>query len=240
MKTKKKEESKHRKFIWIIGIIVFFVGLGTLLYPHVTRFVFDKEMKQTIKEFKVTYDNKNKKQVRVQELYDALQKYNQELFESGQIELSDPFSYEQQGFDLSEYGIDDNMIGYLSIPTIDLELPIYLGASEENMLHGATLLTYTSMPIGGVNTNAVVAAHRNHYKAKMFHDIEEIHIGDTIYIQNFKEKLSYTVVETEIIDPTSIDKILIHPGDDRLTLFTCHPIDVFSHRYVVYAIRTTE
>ncbi len=237
MKTKTKQNSKRKRSIFIIGIVIFCVGLGTLLYPHITHLLFDMEAEKTIDAFDETYYHTNKNSVKVQELYEALQKYNRELYETGQSKLKDPFSYEQQGFDLQPYGIDDNMIGYLHIPRMDLKIPIYLGASEANMLKGATLLTYTSMPIGGENTNAVIAAHRNYYKAKMFHDIEEIELQDKLYVYNFKEKLTYQVESTEVIDPSGIDKVLIQSGDDRLTLFTCHPLDVYSHRYVVYAKR---
>ena len=94
------------------------------------------------------------------ELYAAMQDYNSEIYAGGQSGLTDPFAYEEAPLDLAAYGYDDDVLAVLWIPRLNLELPVYLGASRENLAKGAALLGQTSMPLGGENTNTVIAAHR--------------------------------------------------------------------------------
>ena len=95
------------------------------------------------------------------ELYAAMQDYNAEIYAGGQSGLTDPFAYEEAPLDLAAYGYDDDVLAVLWIPRLNLELPVYLGASRENLAKGAALLGQTSMPLGGENTNTVIAAHRS-------------------------------------------------------------------------------
>lgn len=94
------------------------------------------------------------------ELYAAMQDYNAEIYAGSQSGLTDPFAYEEAPLDLAAYGYDDDVLAVLWIPRLNLELPVYLGASRENLAKGAALLGQTSMPLGGENTNTVIAAHR--------------------------------------------------------------------------------
>ena len=121
-----------------------------------------------------------------------------------------------------------------------VEIPIFLGASESNLSKGVAHLTETSYPIGGINTNAVLAAHRGHSSLKLFSDIQKLQLGDLIYIQNFREELIYEVSEIKIIDPDKIDDLLIVKGRDMITLITCHPKYVDNQRYVVFATRVND
>lgn len=174
------------------------------------------------------------------QLRSELEVYNKQLYETGQSELVDPFSYSEPSFDLTEYGLEENMIGYLTIPKMGIELPVYLGANSENMAKGAGHLTQTSMPIGGENTNAVFAAHRGMSTAAMFRNIEMLKTGDLVYVTNIWEKLTYQVCEIKIIKPNDIDSILIQEGRELLTLITCHPYRHNYQRYVVYCERITD
>lgn len=138
-------------------------------------------------------------------------------------------------FDLAEYGIEDGIVGILSIPKMDLELPIYLGSTAKHLASGAAQLSQTSMPIGGENTNCVLAGHRGWYGALFFRHIELLEVGDEIEITNPWETLTYTVSEIKVIEPNEIDEILIQPGRDLVTLLTCHPYGSGGqYRYVVY------
>ncbi len=171
-------------------------------------------------------------------LYEKMLAYNQNLYTSGQSDLVDAFSYEDASFNLKEFGFEEEMIGYISIPKLNLALPIYLGASKTNLRNGATHLSQTSLPIGGENTNAVIAAHRAMSTADMFRYINLLEPGDVIIITNFKETLTYTVTECVIIEPHEIDRVLIRPGKDMITLISCHPYGSDVARYVVYAERS--
>lgn len=109
---------------------------------------------------------------------------------------------------------------------------------KENMKNGAAILSNTSMPIGGLNTNCVIAGHRGNGRSKFFLDIEEIQTGDKIYITNPWETLVYEVTETLIIEPTDTASIKIQEEKDMLTLMTCHPYaSNGKYRYLVYCER---
>ncbi len=173
-------------------------------------------------------------------LYEELVRRNENLYTYKQENLVDPFSYQQPNIDLSYFGIENNIIGFLRIPKMNVELPIYLGANTANLDKGAAHLTETSYPIGGVNTNAVIAAHRGGRNADMFLNIEDLEIGDKIYIKNFREELVYQVVETKVILPVDIYELLIQKDRDLVTLITCHPLGQNSKRYVVFCERVIE
>lgn len=171
------------------------------------------------------------------ELYAAMQDYNAEIYAGGQSGLTDPFAYEEAPLDLAAYGYDDDVLAVLWIPRLNLELPVYLGASRENLAKGAALLGQTSMPLGGENTNTVIAAHRGYYGAEMLRNVQQIQIGDKITMTTPWDTLVYRVCELKIIQPDDINAVLIQPGRDLLTLTTCHPYTQNTQRYLVIAER---
>lgn len=117
-------------------------------------------------------------------------------------------------------------------------LPLYIGASELNMSLGAAVLSETSMPIGGENTNCVISGHRGYSGAPYFRDIENLKIGSKVYITNPWDTLMYKVVKIDVINPDDVSSILIQEGKDMITLLTCHPyMSHGKYRYVVYCER---
>ena len=173
------------------------------------------------------------------ELYAAMQQYNENVYATGQAGLCDAWAYQQPSFDLVSYGVESNTIGVINIPAMDVELPIYLGATYDNMARGAVHLSQTSLPIGGMNTNCVIAAHRGWYGAPYFRYIEKLKVGDKVYVTNLWETLTYKVTSIKVIDPDDVEQILIQPGRDMLTLLTCHPYASGGlYRYVVYCDRS--
>ena len=173
-------------------------------------------------------------------LYQELVEYNQRIWEEGQQNLRDPFSYQTPAIDLTAYGFTENVIGALWIPRMEVELPVYLGATGKNMAQGAAVLGETSLPVSGENTNVVIAGHRGYGGAAMFRDIQLLQIGDKITLTTPWEKLVYRVCLLEIIYPDDSDAILIQPGRQLLTLLTCHPYTQNYQRYMVVAERSDE
>lgn len=223
-----------RKLVRIIAIILFIVGLGFFAYPIVLREAFDIQANKAIDQFdqlKTTNDDN----LLYAELRRAMFEYNEKLYLSGQSGLIDQLSYEKPDFLLSDYGIDSDILGYITIPAIDIKLPIYNGASKENMAKGAAYLAHTSLPVGGENTNCVIAAHTRYKSIYMFKRITELNVGDKIYITNFWETLVYQVVETKVIDPNDSQNIYIKANRSLITLSTCHPYPDNYQRYLVYA-----
>lgn len=173
---------------------------------------------------------------RLDSLYEEMKEYNKYLNEEGQ-EIVDAFSFEALSFDLTQYGFKENIIGIIEIPKINVKLPIYLGATVENLSKGATHLSQTSMPLGETNSNVVIAAHRGLVRNNMFRYIDKLGIGDEIIITTFWDKLRYSVSETRVIYPTDTSQILIKKDKDLVTLVTCHPYRINNQRYVVYCER---
>lgn len=235
---------RKKNILTLISSLLLIAGMIVILYPYICQYLYRIESQQLIREFDeqiAGYDREAGGDIAEKDnldwLYELMVNYNETLYQEAQKKLIDPFSYQQVNFSLIEFGFDEEMIGYLNIPKMNVELPIYLGASEENLKKGAVHLTETSLPVGGVNTNAVIAGHRGYSGGAMFRDIERLELGDEITITNFRETLVYRVVEIVIILPTDIDKVLIQEGRDLVTLITCHPYRFNYQRYVVYCER---
>ena len=172
------------------------------------------------------------------ELLAAMQEYNEQIYSAKQSGLSDPWCYTAPVLDLSAYGLSEDMVGVLTIPTMDYEEPVFLGATDAHLNRGAAQLSFSSMPIGGLNTNCVIAGHRGWNGALHFRHIELLKEGDKIYLTNLWDRLVYRVEEIMIIDPWDLNHLLIQPGHDRLTLVTCHPYGSGGkYRYVVICER---
>lgn len=237
-----------RKVLQAVMVILFLCGLGVFLYPKITEWYTLNNQQKAMEEFreelaavqegdKVQQDDLSVSQENLEQLYADMQEYNERIYKEGQENLKDPFDYEMPSFDLTEYGFDSNVIGIISIPAMEVELPLYLGADSENMKKGAAILGETSMPLGGENTNVVVAAHRGYQGTPMFRQIEVLKAGDRIKITTPFEVLTYQVTETKVVLPDEINQILIEEGKDKITLLTCHPYTQNTHRYLVYGER---
>lgn len=246
---------KLRGLLITVMLLVFVAGLAFLLYPYVQRTVVDTSMTNTAKDFLSRLDsvsNNDPPTVLIPstepeesrpypELWDSMAIYNQQIYADGQIMLSEAGAYQTSLFSLTDYGLPDETFGVISIPELDLEMPLYLGATDENMVRGAAVLSGTSIPIGGANTNAVIAGHRGWGGAAYFRYITELSIGDEVVITNLWERLRYRVVGTKIIEPHEIENILIQPRRDMVTLLTCHPYaSGGKQRYLVYCQRIQE
>ena len=248
-----------RKIVILIMLLVFAAGLGVLLYPSLQGAITDHRIVQEAHEFLEmleTIPTKSEAEetepteptdpietepVLYPELLNAMQSYNQQIWEEKQAGLCDPWSYEQPSFTLGDYGLEDEVFGVITIPRLQLEMPIYLGATYKHMADGAAHLSQTSLPIGGENTNCVIAGHRGWGGASYFRYITELEAGDEVIITNLWGELRYTVVETKIIDPNDVEEILIQQDRELLTLLTCHPYaSGGKYRYVVYCERNQE
>ena len=232
-----------RKLIRIIAVILLIVGIGFFAYPIALRVVFNMQANQAIDQFEQLKTDEfqtddsvtDEGDIMYAELRKAMFDYNERLYLNGQSGLIDQLSYEKPDFLLSDYGIDSDILGYITIPKIDVKLPIYNGASEENMAKGAAYLANTSLPVGGSNTNCVIAGHTRYKGIHMFKRITELKPGDEIYITNSWETLVYKVTETKVIDPIDSQNIYIKAGKSLVTLSTCHPYPKNYQRYLVYA-----
>lgn len=229
---------KEHKVFNVVGFILIVIGVVFFLYPKVINGYNKMGSNSQIKTFESEVKNDEKSLIEKLKL-DCFT-YNQKIYEDGQ-KVQDPFFYEGESIDLSQYGLKNNMFGYIEVPKINVKLGIYLGASKENMNKGAVHLNNTSLPTGEKNSNCVIAAHRGNGRfGDMFRNIDKLEIGDKVYVTNPWEKLEYEVSEVFYISPEDINKILIQDNKDMITLVSCHPYGSSKYRYIVYCERVGE
>lgn len=207
-------------------------GLCILLWPVVSGHRLQADMSAAAQSFL------EEARQSYPELLADLQGYNQRIYAERQAGLADAAACEESAALLRDYGVEDEVIGVLEIPALELVMPVYLGASDSHLAAGAAVLGNTSAPIGGMSTNCVIAGHRGWYGADYFRHIDRLQAGDMVTITNLWETLTYTVVDIQIIQPYEVEKIKIQPGRDLLTLITCHPYASGGRqRLVVYCER---
>ena len=224
----------------LLMFLVFLASSALILYPFIANYVFEHRtdsIVQAVEEEADEIDDSVKKA----ELERAGQ-YN-EMIASGHIRLQDPF-VEQE--DYSEtYGSllcmnEDGVMGFISIPSIDVSLPIYHGTAEHTLEAGAGHLEGSSLPVGGSSTHSVITGHTGLSSAKMFTDLIELQEGDIFILNIYGEKLIYEVDQIKTVLPYELGELTITPGQDYCTLVTCTPYGVNTHRLLVRGVRTTE
>ena len=224
-----------RKLSFLLAALLAVAGICVMLWPVVTGYRLQANTDEAVQSFL----EERKPEQQCPELLAALQDYNRQLYAEKQRNLTNIEACEAPAADLTAYGIEDEIIGVLEIPTMELTMPVYLGASDDHLAAGAAVLGNTSAPVGGDGTNCVIAGHRGWKGADYFRHIDRLAVGDTVTLTNLWETLTYTVADIQIIQPHEVDKIKIQPSRDLLTLVTCHPYASGGRqRYVVYCERT--
>lgn len=224
-----------RKTALVLAALLAVAGICVMLWPVFTGHRLQSSATTAVQEFLTDRDEPEQQYL---ELLADLQAYNQRIYAEKQRNLTNLEACEVPAADLTAYGIEDEIIGVLEMPTMELTMPVYLGASDGHLAAGATVLGNTSAPIGGVNTNCVIAGHRGWYGADYFRHIDRLQAGDMVTVTNLWETLTYTVVDIQIIQPDQVNRIKIQPGRDLLTLITCHPYASGGRqRLVVYCER---
>ena len=224
-----------RKTSLVLVVLLAVAGICVMLWPVFTGHRLQADTDAAVQSFL----EERKLEQQYPELLAALQEYNRQLYAEKQCNLTDLEACEEPAADLTTYGVADEIIGVLEIPAMELTMPVYLGASDVHLTAGAAVLGNTSTPIGGDNSNCVIAGHRGWRGADYFRHIDRLQAGDTVTLTNLWETLTYTVADIQIIQPHAVDKIKIQQGRDLLTLLTCHPYASGGRqRYVVCCERT--
>lgn len=221
-----------KKVIFVLMLFVFLFGLSLLLFPLWNGALVDRQIGQAVEQFLTGEDSTvpetestdpTEEQRPYAELWEEMCAYNENLYAQKQAGLNGTDDFRESSFHLQDYGCTDEVFAVLTIPKISLDMPVYLGATDGNLASGAAHLSQTSLPIGGENTNCVIAGHRGWNGAAYFRYVPDLEKGDLVTLQNLWETLTYVVVDTQIIAPNDVDAIHIQEGRDLLTLLTCHP-----------------
>ncbi|MDR2715512.1 MAG: class C sortase [Coriobacteriaceae bacterium] len=214
--------------------LVFVAGAAAFFYPLVTNYMNYQAQTQVISAYKKELAAQNA--IDVAELLEKATAYN-EFIARLEGNATDAITEEEQA--LSEVAYDDlyivgaQALGYVTIPKIDVELPLFQGSSDAVLNHGVGHLERSSLPVGGENTHSVLVGHRGLPTSRLFRDLDLLEKGDLFFVHAFDTSLAYEVESIIVILPTEAEFLQIQKGRDLCTLITCEPYMVNSHRLLV-------
>ena len=235
---RKKNVQKKKFYIGdIFRIIVLLIAFSVLLYPTVSNYLYEKNGARVISSY-------DENAVRLSEsekqaMLEAARQYNRELL--GNIELLDPFSPLKKEVDARYQSLlntnEAGMMGYIRIPKIDVELPIYHGTEERILQSGVGHFEGTSLPVGGESSHTVLTGHRGIPSKLLFTDLDQMKAGDIFYLKILGETFAYKIDQILTVLPENTKALTIEPGKDYATLVTCTPYAVNTHRLLVRGSR---
>ena len=225
----------------LLGLLIFLVGVVLFAYPTFSQWYNAKDQSDVIAEYADHVENMDDEEIE-QELERA-REYNEDLIRV--VATADPFQ-NPNATDAEEYSAYGDLLnltpagvmGYIEIPAINVYLPIYHGVGKDILAIGVGHLPETSLPVGGPNTHAVLAGHSGMSNARLFTDLPDLVKGDVFYIHVYNRTLTYTVDQIKTVVPTDTRDLVIVPDEDYVTLVTCTPYGVNSHRLLVRGTRT--
>lgn len=203
-----------------IGYLLVIVGIALPLSGFL-QISFNELSKDANYNKFIELQNNKEKSTKEEELKKAID-YNKSI--KGEVSAIDPFDardYKTTN-DIQKNG--DEVFAYISIPSLDIKKPIYIGATDANMAKGVATIEGTALPIGEKNTRAVIAGHRGYYRDLMFLNLEELKENDEIFIDRAGERQEYRVVGFEVVNPNEWEKLEPIEGKEMITLLTCHPL----------------
>lgn len=240
-----KEPRRGRAALWlkIFAILMLVTGLCIIAVPFVLQFAYSHKQEALVS--RSDSDVAGWPYPKAKEALKAAEEYNRHLASSGQPvlgEITDPFSggttrgqtaSERDTVYQSRLNQGGGIMGSVLIPKISVNLPIYHGTSQKVLASGAGHLYGSSLPVGGPSTHAVVTGHRGLVGAPMFTRLDEVEKGDTFYIKSMGKTMGYKVDHIIVIEPNDTSRLRIEAGQDRVTLMTCTPYGINTHRLLV-------
>lgn len=229
-----------RKVIIVFAVLMMFLGAGVFIYPVFSNLYYEK-MEEDRAAY---YDNLVREEIPAEEIdsqWEECRKYNETLM-NGPAILFDPFDGKQldpttlpYAALLNEQG--DGTMGHIEIPAIDVDLMIYHGTTEEMLQKGVGHLMGTSLPVGGIGSHCVLSAHTGLGNRRMFTDLDQLVEGDVFYLHILDDTLAYQVDQIKVVEPDDSKYLRIDANEDYVTLVTCTPYGVNSHRLLVRGTR---
>lgn len=227
---KKKKRRKKKKSNWPF-VLVFILGLGILSYPMISDWYYRVEASNEVSDFQEARSELD--EAEIARRMDLAQVYNDTL---ANIITEDPYSENKKEEAFENYARMLELhekIGHIQIPRINIDIPVYAGTAEEVLQKGAGHLEGTSLPIGGNSTHSVITAHSGLPKARLFTDLHDLEVGDKFYYHNIEGTMAFQIDHIDVIDPSDFSQLLIQPGRDLMTLLTCTPVMINTHRLIV-------
>lgn len=216
----------------IIMVLFFFIGLAILLYPSISNFYNQKVQSKAIIDYESILNNIKKEDYT--DYFNKADEYNKKLLSMKRPLLTyKNIKNYNKILNLNDHG----MMGYLTIDKIKVELPIYHGTSADVLSKAVGHLEGTSLPVGGSGTHSVLSAHRGLPSFKLFTDLDKLEIGDTFVINVLDQTLTYQIDKITIVKPNQVNDLKIEKDKDYVTLLTCTPYGINTHRLLVRGVR---
>ena len=221
-----------RDKVGILLVLMLFIGVCVLLYPSLSQYWNSKTQTRAVENYQDILDSLKEEDYSA--LFSQAEDYNAALFQ-----LEDPlYDFSQlEGYDEILDVSGTGIMGYISIPKIGIELPVYHGTSPEVLNIACGHLQGTSFPVGGENTHPLLSAHRGLPHARLFTDLDKMEIGDVFTFTVLDRVVTYQVDQIKVIRPDEIDDVRIIEGEEHCTLLTCTPYGINSHRLLVRGTR---
>ena len=222
-----------RKLRLALCVLVFIGALGLTLYPLVSNYCAERYQSTAIAAYAANVSSMD--DTTLDSARQAAAEYNNTI-RAVTLDGPDAISRLNQAANgYSDYlNVNgDGIMGYIRIPSIGITLPIYHGVEPETLEHGAGHLPGSSLPVGGESTHAVLAAHSGLASQRMFTDLEQLQAGDKFYISVLDETLAYEVDQSLVVEPDDASPLAVVPGGDFVTLVTCVPYGINTHRLLV-------
>ena len=229
---------KKRKISTLLAVLLLIVGLGVLLYPSLSDLYYRWEAEQEIAQYNQVAEAT---QEDYSDLWAAAEEYNRKLAQGNAFSVA-ATAEEEAKIEQFLNPLGNGMMGYIDIPKINVHLPIYQGIEEQALQAGVGFWPGTSLPTGGPSTHCVLTAHNGLVRAKMFTDLDQLVEGDTFSLSILDRVLTYEVDQILVTEPDEVDALQIVEGQDYVTLYTCTPYGVNTHRLLVrgHRIETPE
>ena len=223
--------SKRKNTIIIICfVLVILLGAGAAAYPLIAS--INNEHTQSLVQTEYEEKIQQLDTSEIDAALEAAREYNKTI-STVQIEDIDKIKADLPPYEDLLNLANNGIMGYIEIPAINIDLPIYHGTTGAAMEKGAGHMEGTSLPVGGIGTHAVISAHSGMASAKLFTDLDKLKLGDMFFITVCNQKLAYEVDNIAVVEPTDIDLIRIDTQQDYVTLLTCTPYGVNTHRLLV-------
>lgn len=223
-----------KKIRVIFCVIIFITGLGIASYPFISNMVAQRHASQVVKDYETNVEEMDEE--KIDAMKEAAKKYNEQL--SNVVSVDDENENNEQGESYADLLNIGESLGYITIPKIDVNLPIYNGTSQDVLSKGVGHMEQSSYPLGGESTHCVLTGHRGLPSAVLFTDLDKLEIGDEFYLHVLDEILAYKVDQIKVVEPNESGDLEIIDGKDYCTLVTCTPYAINSHRLLVRGERT--